>query len=225
MLKKEIIILTLVLINICCVKKGSTNENESFGRSKLWSKHKTQITSHMNFRLKTTTDKRDNKKCGKDTILYSDGNIKEITHYSAGKRNGYSTVFFPNQDTLRFSLFKNDTLVFDITYDSIGNKISDFRKVFYYFVSHAHHVGDTVNLIFYIKGPDSNKMIPIGDFFQIEPKISRNIITKTQKTKSGKYSSKFIPQEIGTYVNKIGFIETNLMQNVGADEVVFDVER
>lgn len=62
---------------------------------------------------------------GDDTVFYENGKIEAISYYNRGKENGPKIFYNPKGDLDEYDLMRNDTLMYQLKYDSL---LSDFKE-------------------------------------------------------------------------------------------------
>ena len=177
--------------------------------------------------ISCSTNTLSRKQCKEHEVVtyFSSGKIKASIAMCDDKKHGDFISFYPDGNKYKVGRYNNDSVVFMLTFDSLEKKIEDERKIFHSIQDENFELGDTVEIEFWIEGPDTNKMMLLAAGMKIYPDTS---IRFKRYLKQDSFYSKdayiFIPTSSGRYEVDLDCIEGAFMKSVGHKEVIIDVK-
>lgn len=175
---------------------------------------------------KSSSSNNDSKDFAKKYTYYSNHNVKSEIDYINNIKNGKAVFYYISGDTQMHGRYKNDSIVFMFTYDSLGNKIVDERMVFHEIENMEYRVGDSVSVRFWVEGADTNDLFLYASALKIHPDTSIRF-SQHLKQDSKKYINEYqiIPETSGKYELLLNCINTNTMKVIGHKKVYVTIKQ
>jgi antitoxin component YwqK of YwqJK toxin-antitoxin module len=118
-----------------------------------------------NGNLKSKVNYKNDKKQGLAIWYFENGGVSAKENYVEDIKDGNSKNYFPNGKLSINRLFENDSIIYYQKYDSLGNKLKEYRKIKIIPGKEVYKIGEKFKASIVISGPKNYKTSKIVVFF------------------------------------------------------------
>lgn len=149
-------------------------------------------------RLATEAYFKNGKQDGELKGYHENGLLETIQYFKDGVPDGEFEIFYDNRNLKMYGIYENDSIIYSIKYDSLGNWISESRPITITTNKDTIKLGEPIIIDFEVGGPiEDSILVSINVHYYDEPSKSSN--PEMFYLKENKHSFSFVPDIPGKW--------------------------